>query len=177
MESIKLKDFDQKLPDLMPVSVVMEKRPSTHEWSNFNYQVVGILTADEVESESVKKIHAENGVEQFLFTGLKLRLHVDECESYYHNMMSPQPGCFVVASEVDDLDDMPVPYLVSLSFDEAHAYLEGCENVYAVEIPPLLYQWMEAFVLAHYAATKKTKRKRKDWKDQAQPNISVEPKP
>ena len=62
---------------------------------------------------------------------------------------------------------------VSLSFDEAHAYLEGDEQVYAVEIPPELYQWAEAFILTHYVATKKIKRKLKNWKEQA-PEISVD---
>lgn len=67
--------------------------------------------------------------------------------------------------------DMPVPYLVSLSFDEVHAYLEGDEQVFAVEIPPELYKWSEAFILTHYVATKKTKRKLKNWKTQAQGKI------
>jgi len=66
---------------------------------------------------------------------------------------------------------MPTPYLVSLSFDEVHAYLEGDEQVYAVGIPPDLYQWSEAFILTHYVAIKKTKRKLKDWKTQAQGKI------
>ncbi len=50
-----------------------------------------------------------------------------------------------------------------MSFDEVHAYLEGDEQVYAVEIPAELYQWAEAFILSHYAATKKVKRKLKYW--------------
>ena len=49
-----------------------------------------------------------------------------------------------------------------------HAYLEGDEQVYAVEIPPELYKWTEAFVLTHYIATKKTKRKLTNWKEQPQ---------
>jgi len=88
--------------------------------------------------------------------------------------MSPKPGCFVVADEMDDPDKMPVPYLVSLSFDEVHAYLEGDEHVYAVEIPPELYKWTEAFILSHYVAIKKTKRKLKNWKAQPQENSPVQ---
>jgi len=84
--------------------------------------------------------------------------------------MSPKPGCFIVAEETSDLDEMPVPYLVSLSFDEVHAYLEGDEEVYAVEIPPELYQWAEAYILTHYSAEKKVKRKLKDWKQGSQPS-------
>jgi len=105
-------------------------------------------------------------VERFLFSGLSLQLYVDECESYYHNLMSPKPGCYIVAGEPEIADEMPEPYIVSLSFDEAHAYLEGDAQVYAVEIPPELYKWVEAFILTHYVATKKTKRKLKNWKEQ-----------
>lgn len=167
MNSIKLDDFNQDLPEKMSVSVIMEKTPSEHQWVDFTYQAVGVVSAASQNEKSVTKIHQLNGVEQYLFTGLSLKLFVDECESYYHNLMSPQPGCFIVAEEVDDPDDMPVPYLVSLSFDEVHAYLEGNEQVFAVEIPPELYKWSEAFILTHYVATQKTKRKLKDWKAQA----------
>jgi hypothetical protein len=61
---------------------------------------------------------------------------------------------------------------MSLSFDEVHAYLEGDEIIYAVEIPPELYQWSEAFILQHYVAVKKTKRKRKDWKSEAKGQVA-----
>lgn len=171
MDTIRLDDFNQNLPDKMPVSVIMEKTPSAHQWVDFTYQAVGVVSAAGPAEKSVTKIHQNKGVEQYLFTGLSLQLFADECESYYHNLMSPQPGCFIVADEVEDPDEMPVPYLVSLSFDEVHAYLEGDEQVYAVGIPPELYRWSEAFILTHYVAIKKTKRKLKDWKAQAQGKI------
>ena len=60
---------------------------------------------------------------------------------------------------------MPIPYLASLSFDEVHAYLEGDEQIYSVAIPPELYKWAEAYVLTHYVAVKKTKRKLKNWSE------------
>ena len=168
MESMKLEDFEQNLPEQMSISVVMEKVPSNHEWIDFTYKAIGVIAGEASEENEVKKIHTENGREHYLFSGLKLKLFVDECESYYHNLMSPKPGCFVVADEMEDPNDMPVPYLVSLSFDEVHAYLEGDEHVYAVEIPPELYKWTEAFILSNYVAIKKTKRKLKDWKQQPQ---------
>ncbi len=172
-DTIRLDDFNRDLPEKMPVSVIMEKIPSAHQWIDFTYQAVGVITADGQAERSVTKIHENNGVEQFLFTGLSVQLYTDECESYYHNLMSPQPGCFIVADEMDDPNEMPTPYLVSLSFDEVHAYLEGDEQVYAVSIPPELYKWSEAFILTHYVATKKTKRKLKDWKGQAQGKIKT----
>jgi hypothetical protein len=83
--------------------------------------------------------------------------------------MSPEPGCFIVAGQPDDSDDMPLPYLVSLSFDEVHAYLEGDEQIYSVPIPAELYQWAEAYVLTNYVAIKKIKRKLKNWRETERP--------
>jgi hypothetical protein len=175
MESIELENFNQALPSQMPVAVIMEKTPSDNVWIDFTYQAIGVVSSIDVADASIRLIHENNGVERYLVSGLELKLHIDECEGYYHNLMSPKPGCFVVAGEVDDPNEMPIPYLVSLSFDEVHAYLEGDEQVYAVEIAPELYQWSEAFILQHYVAEKKTKRKLKNWKGQANGQI-IEPK-
>jgi hypothetical protein len=156
----------------MPVSVIMEKRPCDHAWADYSFKAVGVVTGDQSPDRQRRRILQQDGVEQYLYSGLSVQLHEDECESYYHNLMSPQPGCYIVAGEAEaegEADnEVPEPYLVSLSFDEAHAYLEGDEQVYAVEIPPELYQWTEAFILTHYIATKKTKRKLKNWIDQPQ---------
>jgi hypothetical protein len=177
MQEIELEDFKHKLPEKLAISVIMEKRPSNHAWVNFTYQAVGVVTGEHPQEREVKKIYEQDGLERYLFSGLSLQLYVDECESYYHNLMSPQPGCYIVASEPETLDEMPEPYLVSLSFDEAHAYLEGDEQVYAVEIPADLYRWTEAFILMHYVATKKTKRKLKNWSEQPQKNTDESGKP
>jgi hypothetical protein len=163
MEKIELEDFDQELPERMNLAVIMEKQPSTHPWADFRYDAIGVVVRAADEERSVSRIYQAGEVEHFLVTGLGLQLHPDECESYYHNLMSPEPGCFIVANQPESSAEMPVPYLVSLSFDEVHAYLEGDEQIYSVAIPPELYRWTEAYVLTHYIAIKKTKRKLKNW--------------
>jgi hypothetical protein len=60
-----------------------------------------------------------------------------------------------------------------MSFDEAHAYLEGDEQVYSVPLPAQLYQWVEAYVLTHYVALKKTKRKLKHGPEGEQPQAAT----
>ncbi len=177
MGSIQLEDFDHKLPDQVTVSAVMEKRGSDNVWIDYSYQAIGVVVGESGQQKQIKSIFQDSEVEHILVTGLQLRLYEDECESYYHNLMSPKPGCFVVAEQTEDPDDMPVPYLVSLSFDEVHAYLEGDEQVYAVEIPAELYQWAEAFILTHYVATKKIKRKLRNWKEDLPDTLTAEPKP
>jgi hypothetical protein len=143
MEKLEMEDFDQALPDHLALAVVMEKEPSSHPWADYRYDAIGVLVREEDEDSTVSRIYKDGDTEHYLVTGLTLRLHPDECESYYHNLMSPEPGCFIVAGQSEDSDDMPLPYLVSLSFDEVHAYLEGDEQIYSVEIPARLYQELE----------------------------------
>jgi hypothetical protein len=173
METLEMDDFDQRLPGSLALAVIMKKEPSSHPWAEFRYDAIGVIVREDAQDSSTTRIYQDGDIEHFLITGLTLRLHVDECESYYHNLMSPEPGCFIVASRPDDSDDMPIPYLVSLSFDEVHAYQEGDEQIYSVEIPAQLYRWAEAYVLKHYVAIKKTKRKLRNWHETEKPGTSA----
>ena len=174
MDKLELDDFDRELPNYMNVAVLMEKRPSTHPWADFRYQALGVVVRPGDEDYAVERVYQNGDIEHFLFRGLRIRLYEDECESYYHNLMSPEPGCFVVASRPETDAEMPEPYLASLSFDEVHAYHEGDEEIYSVSIPPELYKWAEAYVLTHYVAVKKTKRKLKRWHDPKAPRGASE---
>lgn len=144
-----------------PVSAVLEKRLSVSPWADAYWKAVGILVG-ESSHPKMTLINSRDGVEQYHYSGLHVSLFVDECESYYHNMMSPQPGCYVVCNQ--ETDQPPEPFLVSMSFDEAHAYQEGGREIYAVPIPGELYEWVERFVLDNYFPEKKRKRKLNDWK-------------
>lgn len=148
----------------MLVSIIMESRPSSSPWADEYWHAVGVVTGSREDDAGAepRKIFDEQGVKRYLHPGFRLKLHVDECESYYHNMISPQPRCYVIAQP--DESGVPQPLLVSMCFDEAHAYLEGEDDIFAVDIPPEVYVWTEAFVIANYFPQKKTKRKLVDWK-------------
>lgn len=60
-----------------------------------------------------------------------------------------------------------------MSSDEANAHLECEDEVFVVDVPPELYRWTEAFVLMHYTAEKRKKRKRDNWKEQGQPGVTT----
>lgn len=169
MEKLELEDFDQELPERVGVAVVMEKKPSSHPWADFSYDALGVVVREAPEERGVAKIFQDGDSEHYLVSGLGLQLYVDECESYYHNLMSPEPSCFIVAEQPEEDGGMPIPYLISLSFDEVHAYLEGDEQIYSVPIPAELYRWAEAYVLTHYIAVRKTKRKLKNWREAEPP--------
>jgi hypothetical protein len=153
----------ETMPQDFVVSVIMQQSPSSNLWERHQWEVVGVLAAQRKSTEQrVELIHREGEICRYLYSGFTLRLHEDECESYYYNLLSSEPCCYVVATRADD--DSLEPFLVSFSYDEAHAYLEGDETVYAVAVPAEIYRWAEAFVLAHYVPTKRSKRKRDSWK-------------
>lgn len=160
-----LEENQAKLPDELPVSIIMECRPSISEWASEYWQAVGVAVGSRNQDSNRKqqKIYDEQDVQRYLYPGFRLRLHVDECESYYHNLVSPIPRCYVITQA--DENQVPRPLLVSMSFDEAHAYLEGDDDIFAVDIPPEVYVWTEAFVIANYFPQKKTKRKLNNWKE------------
>ncbi|MCG8488236.1 MAG: DUF3305 domain-containing protein [Chromatiales bacterium] len=161
--SASQKRIGDDLPREFSVSVIMQKSPSANQWESHRWEAVGVLaTGGTADPQQAEMIFEQQGTSRYLHPGFKLRLHVDECESYYHNLLSATPCCYVVANKADD--GTPTPFMVSFSFDEAHAYLEGDETVYAVPVPAEIYQWAEAFVLAHYVPTKRSKRKRADWR-------------
>ena len=160
-EKVEISDFKGELPRQMTATVILRATPSSSRWIDQVWDAVGVVVGDHRLDDE----QAEEGLHYF--GGLTLELFVDEAESYYHNLMSPKPSCYIIA-RTDDVDaapdDMPIPVFVTLSFDQAHAYLEGDDQVFAVPIPPELYRWTEAFVLQYYAPEKKYKRKLKNWK-------------
>ena len=160
-----LVDSKSRLPVTMPVAVIMECRASDSPWLDESWALSGVTgdTQPGVPASGEPRIiNEQEGLQQVLYPGFGITLYVDECESYYHNIKSPEPGCFVIASI--DSDDVPVPFMVTLSFDEANAYLEGEDTVFTVAMPPELYRWTEEFVLRNYVPEKRIKRKRKNWK-------------
>lgn len=155
----------QNLPTDFPVVVLMQRQPSVvSRWSDYQWQAIGVMaiTDDTNDDGYPRTVRDEVDVMQVLYGRFTVQLFIDECESYYFNLISPTPQCYVIA-RFDD-NDVPVPFLVSMSFDEAHAYIEGDEEVFVVDVPPELYRWTEAFVLQHYSPQKRKKRKRDDWK-------------
>jgi hypothetical protein len=169
-ESVIPTDLKEQIPESFPVGVIMQRSPARNNtWVDYIWEAVGISVGDRRPGDHSNPllIHEENNVCRYLYQGFVVTQYLDECESYYHNLMSPNPSCYVIARTGDN-DETPVPFLVSMSFDEAHAYLEGEAEIFSVPMPAELYRWSEAYVIANYVATQRKKRKRQDWKQQDQ---------
>ncbi|MCU7806384.1 MAG: DUF3305 domain-containing protein, partial [Candidatus Thiodiazotropha sp. (ex Semelilucina semeliformis)] len=84
----------EALPQAFTVSVIMQSMPSENPWVDSEWEAIGIV-AGEMTNDSptpaAELLQERGGAKQFLYRGFTLRLHADECESYYHNLMSPSP--------------------------------------------------------------------------------------
>jgi hypothetical protein len=165
MTDIPITDFvaaDQ--PESFAVRVLMRPgRLHPQPWMPRTLEVIGVVAdSDQASSDGVTHSAAgEDGIQ--IYRGLRVRLHLDEAESYYHNLTVERPRCFVVTRE--DETGEQAPFLATLSYDEANAYLEGDDQVHAVDLAPELYRWVEAYVLSHYLPAQRKKRKRTEWKN------------
>jgi hypothetical protein len=149
------------------VTVVLVREAVDSPWINERWRLRAVVPGQErLEGGADDKDRAsgQSTVQpaSVRFDGLRLVLHADESESYYHNLNVSEPRCYVVLRE--DGDAAPEPVLVTASFDAANAYAEGDDLVDTAPLDPLLYLWIEEFVLTHYVPTERKKRKREPWK-------------
>ena len=119
-----------------------------------------IDSRNDPELKHFERVVADADIEQYLWSGLPLALYADECESYYYNLMSDNPMIFVI-SRANEVLNLPEPFVVTASFDEANAYQESDDQVFSAAMAPDIYRWIEGFVLENYVPEKKYKRKRK----------------
>ncbi|WP_455222156.1 DUF3305 domain-containing protein [Kaarinaea lacus] len=155
-----------------PVSVLMHfKVTQNNFWSSGQWEANGLIVGEIGEkitgsNKQLKQVlQSDAANSQYLWSGFTVELHKDECESYYHNLMSDTPKAFIVCRSDEEDNNQCQPFLVTLSYDEAASYMEVDELVYSVAMPPELYRCVEQFVLEHYVPEKKRKRRRDNWKE------------
>lgn len=151
-----------------PVSVIVERREITRgRWSFPTWEVTGVVAGERPGAGSAKiPIHSDDQCQRYLWSGLTLEFFRDETESYWHNLQGSQPSLFVICREENEDDDESLePYIVTADPHEADAHLETEGTVFAVPIPPDLYQWLEQYVVSYYRPSEQKTRKRKRWKE------------
>lgn len=158
-------DDQAPLPESLPVSVLMERRPGVTRWAAVAWDAVAVLPDEGGVRGDPEVMIERDDYLQLRYRGLRVPFHRDEVADYYHNLTSPEPGCFIVAA-LDGADGTPRPVMVTLSFDEAHAYGENEMIVYRVPISAELYPSVERFVVAHYVPEQKRKRKLKSAREE-----------
>jgi len=165
-------DERQIQADSFPVSVIMESRVARQgPWTFPQWRVVGVVAgggAGRPESRC-RLIHsAEDGHEQYLWSGYAVRLHKDGAESYWYNLVGAHPSLFVICRE--DEETGLAPLTVSANYDDANACMEADGTVLSTPIPPEIYQWLERYVVENYAPREPKKRQRVNWTEDDKSN-------
>lgn len=162
-----MSDEQTLVPSRFPVSVIMQWQQVQHgPWSAPRWEVIGVVAGDNVCDKRQRRtsIRSENGVEQYLWTGLTVVLHKDDVESYRYNLVASVPSLFVICRKTQD-EDMS-PFLVMANCEEAGFYMEREGVVFSTPMPPEIYRWIEQYVVENYVPPEPIKRKQEKRKDQ-----------
>lgn len=151
-----------------PVSVIMERERIQHRnWVVPRWRLVGVVAGQQVAEQNPGStlVHDDDGREQLLWTGFRLRLYRDSAESYWYNLVGRQPSLFLICRE-DPEGDL-VPFMVTANYDEAGAHMEADDQVFSAPIPAEIRDWLEQYVMNNYRPEPPKKRKRKNWTEEA----------
>ena len=157
--------------DRFPVCVVVSQRISTHRWGGVVREVDAVVPGHPHTASTqptVMRANPAGGATRSLWCGFAIRLHRDEGESYYANLLMDMPKAFVVCRP-DEAGTL-APWLVTVSYDVAVSYGEGGDAVFAVPLAEALIAWLERYVLDNYIPQRRTKRERVAWTDKERPH-------
>jgi hypothetical protein len=154
------------LVDQIPLAVITAREPVTgNAWITERWQVLGVVVGQTSEKLERRQLRSGPEGEQYLWTGLVLRLHKNEVDSYYYNIVGQNPSVYIYCQN-DDSDE-PRPRAITADYIDAMSHGEAGNATFSVPMPPEVYRCIEQFVLEHYTPGE-TKMKRKH----EQPKVS-----
>ena len=155
-------------PSEIPVTVLVECRQArVGQWVEDQWEAIAVIAGEEVVTteSTTTLIHEDAECRRYLWTGFRLALYKDACESYWYNLMSGKPYLFVIChvDEDEDGETSLIPALVTADQQEATGHMETDDQVYSVPMPEHVHQWLERYVVENYVPAQKKKRKRQQW--------------
>ena len=145
------------------LAVVMQKRPIDNRWQSDVWEPVAVL-ADTESGNKPEKIKQSEGLERWIFHGLRLTLRREEAEGYYLNISTQQPRVFV-SWQIDE--DCGVPQQVTASYNDACTWMDAGEQVDSVAMPPDMYDVVSAFAREHYRPEPKKRIRPRSFQNKA----------
>lgn len=150
--------------DRIPLAVITAREPVTgNPWISERWQVVGVV-GGKASDGNIARTVLRQGPEgdQYLWTGLVLRLHPSEADAYYYNIIGQNPSLYVYC-QLDDNGE-PCPRSLTAEYIDAMAHSETGNSSFSVAMPPEVYRAIERYVLEHYVP-EEPKRNRKRERD------------
>jgi len=148
------------------VAVIMQRSQVRRgPWSVPSWRAVSVIAGEHLVGKDSGRtpIHETDGEAKYLWSGFALELYRDLAEDYWYNLTGDSPSLFVICHESPDGE--LTPFRVTADQDSASVCLESDDQVFAVPMPPEIYQRIEQFVVAHFVPQERTKRKRKNWSE------------
>ena len=150
----------------LDVAVVMRRErvhgPSAH-WQPWRWILDSVVPDEPAFGTAPRLLHDDDGAQRWLHPGCKVELFRDEAEGYHLNVTTPAPCWFVLwrMEEEPHLADepIPLPVVVSLSYNEAGRWLDAQETVEQVPAPPEVVEWVRAFAAEHYVIEPKRRKR------------------
>ena len=155
-------------PTAIPVTVLVECRQArSGRWVQEQWEAVAVVAGEDVKGNASQStlVHEDAECRRYLWSGLRLKLYKDACESYWYNLMSGHPYLYVICffDENEDGQESLNPVLVTADQQEASGHMETDDRVFSVPMPERVHQWVERFVVENYVPAQKKKRKRQQW--------------
>ncbi len=129
------------------VAVIMERLTLDNQWRSEQWEAKGIIPDISGGNKECRVIFEDSQQKQVLFPGFDVTLYRDEAEGYYLNLSSPKPKVFVTWRFQEDL---AVPYIVTVSYNEAARWMDSNEHVDGVPMPPDIADWLGNYVNQNY---------------------------
>ena len=148
------------------VAVIMQRAEVKRgPWSVPSWSAVSVVAGDHLvgAGAACTPIHEDDDNAQYLWSGLALEFYRDQAEAYWYNLTSDNPSLFVICHESPEGERSP--FQVTADRDSAAVCLESDDQVFAVPVPPEIYQSLEQFVVQHFVPQERKKRKRKNWSE------------
>lgn len=151
----------QHSDDQRKVGVVIERRATGSQWQPWSWYPWAVVPPGDDRRWQVLR-DAEDAM---LFHGglHTIALHRDQTAYYKQNLSLRLPLVYVALRPAEDapVEEALEPYHLTLSPDEAQAYVEGDGIVHPVAMPRFLAAWVAQFVAQHHREQEFLRHKRK----------------
>lgn len=152
---------------VLPVGVVVERRPSAHPWADETWAPVDVLVGADPAARWVEIARdgpPEGEVVRYHAATLSLTLHRRETEALVENLALDVPAIFAVLEPGDAQGEGAwpwEPHVVTVSPFEAQDHEDAGDAIVAkLPMPEPLLALVEAFVAEHHREVPFHKRKR-----------------
>ncbi len=148
------------MPNSRSVIVEMRQRPVTgvaSRWATHQWAIASVREAAPDLEQAADTLVDTDAV---AVAGLNVELHKSEGEGYWLNLNSPAPCVFVMWRQ--ESGEMPVPWVATVSYNEAGRMLDAGEKVENLPMSEPMRAWLQEFTDAHYVPEVRKKVKRND---------------